>query len=702
MKLSKSIYFYSNFFKVVVNLNQFAFNIFLFLCIFLGNSVYSQPEISNCKKHIMGFKQYESNLDFYSQNILNQLNAYDVNFYKLDLNVSRFSTEINGNVTIGVTNQIAELDTFVVELINTVVEGTTSMVVDSIFVNGNKSENYTHKNDLIKVQLDQTFPIDSEISICIYYHGNGEAVEQTGYRGLYCGTVNNSSITCSSSGPYGAKVWFPCKQILTDKADSVHVFITTESDSKVAANGLLKSIIPLPDNKVRYEWKSNYPIDYYLIAFSSGKYFEHKTYATLESLEDSILIQSLLVEDSPYLSTQMVAIEKTKILIEYFSKLFGEYPFSEEKYGYYITPFAYGAMENQTMTDIGYLALDTTANQIYMYYFWYTAHELGHSWFGNKVTCASWQDIWINEGFASYCEYLALQYIESQSSADKWMDDAHNTVLSEPGGSVYVPEADIDNEERIFDYRLSYKKGASLVHMIRFVLQNDSMFFSVARNFQNKFRYGTATGLDFKDVLEETSCKDFTDFFNQWYFGEGYPIFEWNYFIDSLDNKYRLNLHIKQVQEGTLFNTPIEFGIDSIYYIVQDSIADQKVEILLDSLPANITFDPRKWLLKKSKIITAIPKDEVTSFPTEIKLFQNYPNPFNPVTRIKYTVISRSKVNISVYNLLGRKIIDLVNRNLAPGNYETKFDGSSFSSGIYYYKLQTDGHVRIKKMILIK
>ncbi|MCW8824098.1 MAG: M1 family aminopeptidase, partial [Ignavibacteriaceae bacterium] len=558
---------------------------------------------------------------------------------------------------------------------------------------------------LIKVPVDPPLPVGSFITATIYYFGNGEETVVSGYNGIRTGSAYNSSVTCTFSEPFWSKIWWPCKQILTDKADSVQIFITTESDCKAGSNGILKSVISIPGDKVRYEWKSNYPIAYYLISFAVGQYIEDITYMTIKGSTDSIMIQSYLFQDCPFLSMQMVAIEKTKDFMQLFINLFGDYPFENEKYGYCLYPSSWGAMEHQTMTTIGYQALDTTAAYIgSYYYFWYSAHELGHSWFGDNVTCATWQDIWINEGFAGYSEYLALQYLESQVRADFWMSDAHQKIKLMPGGSVYVPYEYINDESRIFDYRLTYKKGAALVHMLRFEVGNDSLFFLTLKNFQNEFKDSVATGFDFKDVLETTTGQDFTDFFNQWYFGEGYPIYNisWTQVNDTL------KIHSVQSTSTSvtpLFKMHLEIklnfsGGDTLITLYQNS-NDQFFKIYFSQLITNISVDPNNWVVDFSNIIhTEIEDDQpkIESF----YLSQNFPNPFNSITTIKYDVPEKNRVMLKIYNVLGKELVTLIDEEKAAGNYEIKFESKGFSSGIYFYKMQAGNFEESKKMILLR
>jgi len=151
---------------------------------------------------------------------------------------------------------------------------------------------------------------------------------------------------------------------------------------------------------------------------------------------------------------------------------------------------------------------------------------LAHQWFGDLVTCASFQDIWINEGFSSYAEYLALEHLSSQEKALAWLREAHSFASWAQVGSVFVPAESANNDWRIFDMNLSYKKGALLVHNIRRIINNDQKFFDVLRGFLREYSFSVATSLDFKQYLQDQTGMDFTRFFDQWYFGEGFPIFD--------------------------------------------------------------------------------------------------------------------------------------------------------------------------------
>ncbi|UCH15431.1 MAG: M1 family metallopeptidase, partial [Bacteroidales bacterium] len=507
------------------------------------------------------------------------MDNYDVKFYRLDLEVSDTSTYISGSATVLVEVVGEPLNIFILELLDV-------YTIDSVLVDEVNTD-FSHQNNEISIYSLSNHEINSLVNIRIFYSGSVNG----GFSNS--GMFNKESIqlgkniTWTLSEPFYSKNWFPCKQVLTDKADSVYVFVTTDSHLKAGSNGILAAIDSLPGNKLRYEWKSRYPIAYYLISIAVGDYTDYSFYVKTDGESDSILIQNYLYNSEEYIKQIKNDVDKTSDLLKLYSDLFGQYPFAEEKYGHTITPIG-GGMEHQTMTTLGNFA------------FGLVAHELAHQWFGDNVTCATWQDIWINEGFASYSEYLADEYLISWDKARLWMAETHEFIMSEPGGSVYIPSGDTDNHRRIFDNRLSYKKGAAIIHMIRHEVQDDSLFFDILREFQTSFKDSVATGMDFKLLLEGKTGKEFTAFFNQWYFGEGYPTIDISW--DVSDDTLTINsLQTTSSLITPLFNTLTEFKIafmdgDTSILFRQQSNYDQ-YKIHVDRKVTGLKADPKKWLL---------------------------------------------------------------------------------------------------------
>ncbi len=617
-------------------------------------------------------------------------NKYDVKQYILNLQISNTSTILSGNVIMNAKVTATSLDTVAVELINTITS-TTYMIVDSVFINGSPAS-FQHIGYLVFIPLTTSFLQNQLFSLQIYYHGNAEGCAQTSGNGISLFNYTGKSHTCSFSQPTESRVWWPCKQDLQDKADSVTFYITTDSTNKSGSNGILKSIESLLNGKVKYKWEIKHPISPYLVSFVVGPMTENITYAHLPSSQDSVLLQSLLFPASSNYQTHLIAIEKTKQLIFLFSELFGTYPFQDEKYGYCVVGTPVIGMENQTLCTMGYQSLDTTSTLYYNYYFWFmTAHELGHQWFGDDVTCAGWNYAWLCDGFASYMEYVALQNLESQTKADYWIQNAHTEVISLPGGSVYVPDS-LVNINNIFDYRLIYKKGASILHTLRYEINNDSLFFEVLRNYLSTYAFSIATADDFKQVAETTTGINFTDFFNQWYYGQGYPTFDlnWNQHNDTL---ILTSNQTTSTATTTLFKTHFDVRInyltgDSLIRLYQGS-NDETYKIYFPYTVTSIEFDPYFWLIQQNSITTGIIEKNNSN------LFGVFPNPAKDQITIvvKHENILKNTM-ISIFNIEGQLLLQ---QQIMTDVTEINISG--FAKGVYIIKLSNNEKSDVSRFV---
>ncbi len=604
----------------------------------------------------------KANIDY------SQHDIYDVNFYYLDLKAAARDTYLSGFVEIQATAKSDIIDTIYLEL-NKVLE------VDSVLVNQQKSSFNHTSNHLLLILPHQELQVGELFTTRIYYHGTAETLEGgRGYnsRHLYHGAY----VSWTLSEPFYSKEWWPCKQDLQDKADSVWVFISTANKNKVGSNGILTDIVPLDDENHCYQWKSNYPIDYYLISFAIADYMEYSFYSYSQK-NRNVWMQNYLYADSAMYKKQKMLIDCTKVEMALLQEKYGDYPFSDEKYGHCITPIG-GGMEHQTMT---------TQRD---FNFHLSIHEMGHSWFGNQVTCATWNDIWLNEGFATYTQYLGLENLADRATADAFMAAMQSKVMEKPDGSVYVPESEVDNRDRVFSGRLSYYKGAVIVHMIRYLLHDDDLFFRVLQEYQQRFAYQTASTPDFIEVLEELTGKDFSDFFDIWYYGEGYPIynFEW---VQNVNNK----LSIEAEQTSSTSITPFfkmtydiqlffSSGRDSIFTVIQD----QEKEIFNLSLNEKVTA-----VIPNPKSSNLMDIQGVYSSLTVPGVIGIEPNPCQERTLIRF---SNAKI--------GRKI-KLLNASLQQVD---ELDASAktvilnlntYPSAIYFLYIEDENKRVIKKLI---
>jgi aminopeptidase N len=601
-----------------------------------------------------------------------KLADFDVKYYKIDLEVNDTSTYISGN-TIVKTEIVGEaIDTFVLEL-------NTGLTVDSVYINGIR-HNFNHRDDLLLIRLINSYEKGASVTARVFYQGMAGESSNTG---IFNQSHNQSDfrVTYTLSEPFASKSWFPVKQDLTDKADSVEVFITVPEHLKAGSNGILQAVTSQNNGKTRYEWKSRYPIAYYLISIAVADYQEYNIWARPEGFTDSLLVQNFIYDIPGLLESYKEDIDETVDMIHLFSELYSPYPFYEEKYGHAMAPFG-GGMEHQTMTTI------------LNFQFFLVAHELAHQWFGNNVTCATWQDIWINEGFASYSEYIAIQKLSSQEVADRWMQSALDRVTSQPGGSVYVPVEEVDSERRIFDYRLSYKKGAIILHMLRFEINSDELFFETLREFQMRYKDSVATGNDFKNVAEDVTGEDWDYFFDQWYYGEGYPEYtiNWEQIGDSLfiSSDQRSSTDYPQ-----FFKTSLEFNItytnnNSEMIRVKQEKPSELFGIKVNGDVLELEFDPNLWMLKRISSDSFIERKPVTD---DIRIV---PNPAKNNVKIEFAPPVNNRT-VQVFSTAG-KIVYSSNLNTT----SLIIDTSGWSEGIYVLKAGDNTKLLHGKIVIEK
>ncbi|MBP6732801.1 MAG: M1 family metallopeptidase, partial [Chitinophagales bacterium] len=498
---------------------------------------------------------------------------YNVTYTRLELNVDPAVKYISGAVTMCF---VPDRDIISLEL-----DLSDSLKVDSIIYNGIKL-GYGHTADIVNVNFNSVLLAGIVDSIKIFYQG--VPAGGNGFGSFVQSQHDSVPVIWTLSEPYGAKDWWPCKQNLADKIDSLDVIVTTPAAYRVASNGLLISEISIGNSKV-YHWKHRYPIAAYLICFAVTNYTVYTDYVPQGN--DTLPVLN-------YVYPEHLAIAQSQTpdivgIMQLYDSLFITYPFNREKYG--MAEFGWGGgMEHQTMTFVTNFGFELMA------------HELAHHWFGDKITCASWQDIWLNEGFATYLSILGYEHLQPQYyMASK--TGTLNSASSAPTGSVWCD--DTTSVGRIFSGRLSYAKGAMAIHMLRFVL-GDSIFYKGLQSYltDSVLSYSFATTGDFKKHMEATSGKNLNRFFEQWIYGSGYPSYTVNW---SQNFGNRLNIRLTQTTSDpnsiSFFEMPVPVkvfsaGVDSTI-VLDNMFYGQTFELAFPYVIDSIQFDPDIWLLSK-------------------------------------------------------------------------------------------------------
>ncbi len=588
---------------------------------------------------------------------------YDLIYQRMEWLVDPGIRYIGGKVTSyikSLTDELAEVE----------FDMDTVLMVDSVLHAGNIIEFSRNGNKLV-LHLSRSLASDEVDSVAVFYKGEPAS---SGF-GSFTQSVHGPDdipVIWTLSEPYGAMEWWPCKQSLSDKIDSIDVIVITPEPYRTAGNGVLVSE-EVADGYRTMHWKHRYPIATYLVAIAVTNYVDYSDYL---ELDDGRQVEIL---NFVYPESQEWAQERTPVTVDmmkFFGDLIGEYPFAEEKYGH--AQFGWGGgMEHQTMSFMGNFSFELIA------------HELAHQWFGNYITLGSWHDIWLNEGFATYLTGLAVENIAGQESFSKWKQRNLREITSFPSGSVYVE--DTTNISALFSGRLSYSKGAYLLHMLRWVL-GDETFFSGLRNYYNdpEVANGFARHGQFVAHMEAAGDTTLTEFFNDWYYGEGYPI----YSLEFSGDEGQTTLTIFQDSSHPsvdFFEMPVQIRLyspeknDSADFRLIHTHDNQEFIVEPGFETAHAAIDPDYWLVS---VTDAAVNASLVQYDEEIKV---YPNPFQGY--ITVSVPGEKPVEeILLYNLNGQKVHRQDGSRL-------NFNWAHLPEGIYFLKVNISGKAYQRKLV---
>jgi aminopeptidase N len=603
---------------------------------------------------------------------------YDVKYYKLDISVNHTSQTLSGNVTCNAVIAESNVSQIYFDLTN-------PLVVDSVLVNG-INRTFTRGTNTVVINLGTTLNIGDNFSSKVYYHGTPGS---SGFGSFEFSSHNGTPAIWTLSEPYGAKDWWPVKDTPADKVDSADFWITVSNTLIPASNGKLMEIVDNGNGTHTYKWKSTYPIAQYLLSMAITNYTQYTNYYHY-GVNDSMPITHFLYPES--FDANKSQLDKTPGMIGVYADRFGEYPFINEKYGH--AEFGWGGgMEHQTITSMGGF------NDMLI------AHEMAHMWFGDLITCKDWHHIWLNEGFATYGECLMNEAWYGKSGYDNYVANKMNSAKNAVG-SIWVQ--DISSVNQIFNSSRSYSKGSVVLHMLRGIV-GDSTFFNILKAYaaDPNVAYGVAVTEDFQAIAENVSGLDLDYFFQEWIYGENYPVYSITWSKNNLGNNfYDLSLKITQTvrTNPAYFTMPIQIKVsssisDTVITVFNDTQV-QDFNITVANEPTSITFDPGNWILKTVNSIVVGVDDEVVL--NEYSLEQNYPNPFNPNTTISFNLAKSGFTTLKVYDAIGNRVAELVNENLESGRHKIDFDASKLTSGIYFYTVTSGSFTETKKMTLLK
>ncbi|REC47685.1 M1 family aminopeptidase [Chryseobacterium pennipullorum] len=557
----------------------------------------------------------------------NTLN-YDLQYQRMDVALDPSIYSIAGSVTSHFKpNQT--MGSIYFDMANT-------LTVSQVQYHGSSIAFQQLPNAEIKIDFPASIPANTLDSLTIHYSG----APATANNAFMVGSQGGVPLLSTLNEPYGAQDWFPTKQSLNDKIERFDFKINTPAQYNVAANGKLMSETPMLNGRKLTFWRTMYPTPAYLIALGITNYVK---------LNDTIGNPPFPFVNYVYPSTQsnqasMSNIEWTKQMMSTFETYFGPYPFRNEKYGH--MEFQYGGgMEHQTMSSMGGWGKSLIA------------HELAHQWFGDKVTCGTWNDIWLNEGLANFGEHLANEkLIMTHAQFMGYLSNQISYITSNAGGSVYVPDSGLSNIYRIFDSRLTYAKGGYVIRMLKWIL-GDDVFYQALKDYHSRpaLAYNYVQTSDFNASLLQSTGKDFTEFFNDWIYGEGYPTYtiKWK----QAGNQILLNAaQTQSMPSVNFYEMPLPIKVNGtggqVAYLVLNNTSNNQFFSETVSFPVtSVQFNYEYQILEKNSTVT---QDNTLSISSvEKENFGLYPNPAKNELYLKG--ISKAE-NFSIHSIDGKLV----------------------------------------------
>lgn len=554
-----------------------------------------------------------------------------------------------------------------------------SLQVDGVW-RGATTTRYTHAGRILRITMDPPLEPGDVVLLSIAYRGRPP---YDGLLGFAFQTRNGVPAAYTLSEPSSASAWWPCKDTPDDKLTATLVLDIPDTLYAGSNGSLIEDVVA--GGRRRMTWQERYPIAPYLLSIACTNY---RTFDGGHVGDDGTFLPILYLAYPEDLDDARASWQNTPAMIQAFEGRFGPYPFYGEKYG--MAEFSWpGGMEHQTLSSMGEYTIDGThAND------WIVAHELAHHWWGDMVTPASWEHIWLNEGFARYAEAL---WFESQGGSEAYRDWMRRMWRPSFPGAIVPP-----------DYMFNstvYMKGAWVLHMLRGLVGADVLF-DALRAYRDTHAYGTVVTEDLIAALESASGRDLGWFFDQWVYCTGQPQYYTSYAVAPAPMGAILDLTITQAQDEPPFRMPIEFGItDSLgsYRVtVLDSLRVQEFRIPVRLAPTYVRLDPDDWILKDS--IGGSDAPDPAAMP--LVLSPPWPSPGLPPFHIP-VASDEVRGGVGVFDVAGRRVAVLPKEGSPGGPGVVIWDGrdghgQELPTGLYFVRPEGAPADRVRRVWLVR
>jgi aminopeptidase N len=564
--------------------------------------------------------------------------GYDVQHYDLDLEIDPEGATIVGSVTVTLQVLRDGLDSIHLDLV-------PELSADSLIWNAQPLD-FDHTGDELVATLPTPQAASTITHLTVLYHGSppvhgpiagGLMFKRHG--NTPSDPVGDGPIVANVSQPWSAHAWWPCKDHPADKALAA-IAVTVPDSLVVVSNGNLQSVVTVRPGWHRFQWRTQLPIATYLVGVAVSNY---------ESWEEDCAGQAGLVNLTYHVfpvdrAVAEVNFAPTCAMLQFLEDLLGPYPFTSEKYAQIEFKWL-GAMENQTMTGLPqYLVSDPVNPRPKV-----LVHELAHHWFGNLVTPARWRDIWLNEGFARYCEALWAEHDEGREAFLAYMQ--LRGPVRHP--DLFVGEGILADPDPILPNLLIYDKGAWVLHMLRNYV-GDENFFDLVHTYitDPDLSYGNITTDEFMALTSRVAGQDLAPILDPWLYTDAVP--ELSYELRQVPAPdqacTRITLNVAQLQ-STLFHLALPVHITTPHGVqIEKAYLTTDQDFFTWTVPGPVTslaLDPEGWLLFRDS----------GSPPLTLRSQTPAPNPVTADgTLVAFSLATSQQVVCSVYDLRGRRL----------------------------------------------
>ncbi len=524
------------------------------------------PEISISQKAV-GLSSCSEMKNYFYQSISEDNNpssastagdTIHIAHYKITIDTLNYVTHtIRANTELTVVAKVNNINVINLNLLQ--------LNIDSAFVNGLQVF-YVYDDTTLTLPTLVPFNIGDTLTVKVYYNG-APVMDASGWGGFYfTGTYAFNLGVGFAANPHNlGKVWFPCVDDFTDKS-SYEFYINTSSTYKAFCNGDLISEILNPNGTKTWYWKIDEPIPTYLACMAVAPFY------TLIRYHNGLpIVWACMPADTV---ATLNTFQHINPVLDAYINAYGPYPFS--KVGYNCVTFNSGAMEHATAITIGKAFINGSLTYETLW-----AHELSHMWWGDKVTCETAEDMWLNEGFASFNEAYVTQILYGDSLYKNWIRTNHRKMLQLAHTSLYDGSyLTMNNIPSNYTYGAHvYQKGADVIHTLRNYM-GDSLFFAGSQYYMNNRAYANASSYDLRDDLTTGSGINMTRFFDDWIFTPG-----WSHFsIDSvvyqpggLDHYFVYTRQRSRGNPNHIYSMPVDITFS-------DGVNDTTVTVTIDTV----------------------------------------------------------------------------------------------------------------------